>query len=164
MTRVSILRERRELAFAEGLASHHGWYHSMEFPGGDKIEGYNPLSVLRERYAEMNLPDDLTGQRVLDIGAWDGWFSFEMERHGAQVTAVDLVALPNFEYAHQRKQSQVRYIVEDVVNLPRHNLGQFDYTLFLGVLYHVRHPLLARYRLQPHPRNGGHRQLCSGSR
>ncbi len=139
----SVLQARRELAFAQGLASHGGWYHSMEFPDGARIEGYTPLSVLRDRYAELHLPGDLTGKRALDIGAWDGWFSFEMERHGAQVTAVDVVALPNFEYAHRRKQSQVRYVVDDVVNLPRHNLGQFDYTLFLGVLYHVRHPLLA---------------------
>jgi hypothetical protein len=66
-----------------------------------------------------------------------------MENRGAEVTAVDVVAVPNFQYAHQRKGSKVRYLVEDVYNLPRHQLGQFDYTLFLGVLYHVRHPLLA---------------------
>jgi tRNA (mo5U34)-methyltransferase len=139
----SVLQARRELNFADILALRNGWYHSMEFPDGARIEGHMPIELLRERYADLRLPDDLTGKRALDIGAWDGWFSFEMERHGAEVTAVDVVAVPNFQYAHARKRSRVRYIVEDVYNLPRHHLGQFDYTLFLGVLYHVRHPLLA---------------------
>ena len=139
----SVLQARRELNFADILASRNGWYHSMEFPDGARIEGHMSLAVLRERYAELQLPEDLSGKRALDIGAWDGWFSFEMERHGAEVTAVDVVAVPNFQHAHQRKGSHVRYIVEDVYNLPRHHLGKFDYTLFLGVLYHVRHPLLA---------------------
>jgi tRNA (mo5U34)-methyltransferase len=134
---------RRELAFGDELAAHNDWYHSMEFADGTQVDGYIPLSVLRERYAEFGLPDDLSGRRALDIGAWDGWFSFEMERRGADVTAVDIVSVPNFETAHLRKQSDVRYIVADIYNLPRHNPGQFDYTLFLGVLYHLRHPLLA---------------------
>ena len=139
----SILQARRELAFGDSLASRDGWYHSMEFPDGSRIDGYIPLPVLRERYADFGLPDDLTGMRAIDIGAWDGWFSFEMEHHGADVTAVDVVNVPNFHRAHARHASKVRYIVEDVYSLPRHHLGQFDYTLFLGVLYHVRHPLLA---------------------
>jgi tRNA (mo5U34)-methyltransferase len=139
----SVLEARRALAFGDDLAARAGWYHSMEFPDGTQIDGHAPLSLLRERYADFGLPDDLTGKRTLDLGAWDGWFSFEMERHGAEVTAVDLVAMPNFQLAHERKKSKVRYIVSDVYNLPRHNMGLFDYTLFLGVLYHVRHPLLA---------------------
>ena len=139
----SVLEARRALAFGDVIAARAGWYHSMEFPDGTRIDGHASLADLRERYANFGLSDDLTGKRALDIGAWDGWFSFEMESHGAEVTAVDLVAMPNFQYAHKRKNSQVRYIVSDIYNLPRHNLGQFDYVLFLGVLYHVRHPLLA---------------------
>jgi tRNA (mo5U34)-methyltransferase len=138
-----VIDARRALAFGDVLEAHKGWYHSMEFPDGSRIEGHISLEILRERYADFGLPNDLHGKDALDIGAWDGWFSFEMERHGAEVTAVDVAALPNFEVARRRMRSKVRYIVSDVCNLPRHNPGQFDYVLFLGVLYHLRHPLLA---------------------
>jgi len=138
-----VLNARRELAFGDGLASRDGWYHSMEFPDGTRIDGYIPLSSLHERYRDFGLPDDLNGKSALDIGAWDGWFSFQLESRGARVTAVDVVSVANFQTAHERKKSSVRYIVADVYNLPRHHLGQFDYVLFLGVLYHLRHPLLA---------------------
>ena len=45
---------------------------------------------LKLRLSRMPIPADLTGKRALDIGAWDGWFSFALERRGAQVTALDL--------------------------------------------------------------------------
>lgn len=137
-----ILDDRRKLDFGKELAES-GWYHSMDFPDGQIIEGYSPISVLRQRYAEFGLPSDLEGFRCLDIGAWDGWFSFEMERHGACVTAVDLVEVKNFLYAHERLNSNVKYVISDVYDLRQMNLMPFDYVLFLGVLYHLRHPLLA---------------------
>jgi tRNA (mo5U34)-methyltransferase len=115
----------------------------MEFPDGEIIAGYTSLNLLRERYAEFGLPGNLHGLRALDIGAWDGWFSFEMERHGASVTAVDVIEGKNFLYARERLGSKVTYIVSDVCDLPELNLAPFDYVLFLGVLYHLRHPLLA---------------------
>jgi tRNA (mo5U34)-methyltransferase len=139
----TVIDARRALAFGNDLAARAGWYHSLEFPDGTRIDGHISLEILKQRYADFGLPDDLCGKRALDIGAWDGWFSFEMERRGAEVTAVDVAAVPNFEIARRRMQSNVRYIVSDVCNLPRHNPGRFDYVLFLGVLYHIRHPLLA---------------------
>jgi len=142
MMSVSIIEDRRKLDFARELASF-GWYHSMNFPDGEIIEGFNPLHELSQRYADFRLPDDLRGRRALDIGAWDGWFSFELERHGAAVTAIDLVEVKNFLYARERLKSKVTYIVSDVYDIPQLNLEPFDYVLFLGVLYHLRHPLLA---------------------
>jgi tRNA (mo5U34)-methyltransferase len=139
----SILEDRRKLDFATELAAFSGWYHSMKFPDGEIIEGYMPLQLLQERYADFGLPEDLHGFRALDIGAWDGWFSFEMERHGALVTAVDVVEVKNFLYGRERLGSKVTYIISDVCDLPELNLAPFDYVLFLGVLYHLRHPLLA---------------------
>jgi tRNA (mo5U34)-methyltransferase len=115
----------------------------MNFPDGEIIEGYTTLQVLKQRYVDFGLPEELNGRRSLDIGAWDGWFSFEMERHGASVTAIDLVEVKNFLYAHQRLKSKVNYLVSDVYDLPELKLAPFDYVLFLGVLYHLRHPLLA---------------------
>ena len=116
----TVLQARRELGFEDSLSSRNGWYHSMEFADGSRIDGYIALPILRERYADLGLPDDLTGMRALDIGALrDGWFSFEMESHGAEVTAVDVVAVSNFQHAHARHRSKVRYLVEDIYHLPR---------------------------------------------
>jgi tRNA (mo5U34)-methyltransferase len=120
-----------------------GWYHSMELPTGEIIKGYNPISELKQRYEGFNLPKDLSGKRALDIGAWDGWFSFELEEHGAEVVATDVVDLETFRHAHRLKGSKVRYETATVYDLPKLGLGTFDVVLFLGVLYHVRHPLLA---------------------
>jgi tRNA (mo5U34)-methyltransferase len=136
----NILEKRAREDFGQQL-DQLGWDHSMELPGG-VIQGFLKLEELRERFASYGLPDDLTGKRVLDIGTWDGWFAFECERRGAEVVAVDLVEQANFRYAHRALNSNVRYVLADVY-IPRLGLGVFDYTLFLGVLYHLRHPLLA---------------------
>jgi len=97
----------------------------------------------KRRYAQFPIPDDLRGKRLLDIGAWDGWFSFEAERHGAAVTAIDCVELPSFLDIHARLHSEVDYRVMDFYELPDAGLGKFDIVFYLGVLYHVRHPLLS---------------------
>jgi hypothetical protein len=97
---------------------------------------------LRWRLDLFGLPLDLRGKRVLDVGAWDGWFSFECERRGAQVVAVDCVALDTFIEAKQLLGSKVEYLTLDVSELSARRLGRFDIVLFFGVLYHLRHPLL----------------------
>jgi len=130
------------LDFSQDLLAK-GWYHSFEFPDGSVIDGYMPLAVQRERYARYPIPDNLSGKRVLDIGAWDGWFSFETERHGAQTIAIDCVQLPTFLQVHRKLASKVDYRVLDFYELPYANLGTFEVVLFLGILYHLRHPLLA---------------------
>ena len=136
------LQFRRAFDFGPEL-SQTGWYHSMDFDDGEIIQGYMPLEVQRGRYAEFPIPADLSGKRVLDVGAWDGWFSFEAERHGAEVVALDCARMDNFVYAHARKRSNVKYVIAEVYDLPSLGLGTFDYVFFLGVLYHLRHPLLA---------------------
>jgi len=119
-----------------------GWFHSFEFPDGRVIEGIFSIAQLRNRLAQFPIPEDLTGKRVLDIGAWDGWFSFEMERRGAEVVAVDCVEQENFRYAHRQLGSKVDYRIMDVYELSPEKLGRFDIVLFLEVLYHLKHPLL----------------------
>jgi len=132
----------RGLDFSQDLIAK-GWYHSFEFADGSVIDGYMPLAVQKERYARYPIPQDLRGKRVLDIGAWDGWFSFEAERHGAQTVAIDYVEIPTFLQVHRRLGSKVDYRVLDFYELPSAGLGKFDVVFFLGVLYHLRHPLLA---------------------
>ena len=122
-------------------------YHSIELPDGSVLPGLQTVDTLRRRLAMFGLPEDLSGKRVLDIGAWDGWFSFECERRGAAVVAVDCVALDTFLEAKQLLGSRVEYLTLDVNELRAANLGTFDVVLFFGVLYHLRHPLLGLERV-----------------
>src|SRR5579862_9267701 len=66
------------------------WYHTIDLGGGVVTEGVDNSP---ERLARMQLPVDLSGRSVLDIGAWDGFFSFEAERRRAsRVVASDYYA------------------------------------------------------------------------
>lgn len=134
---------RRGRDFSQELLDHKGWYHSFLLPDGTGIEGFVPLQTLQRRWSQYRLPPDLTGKRVLDTGAWDGWFSFEAERRGAGVVAMDCVEIPNFLEIRRKLNSRVDYRILDFYELPEANLGTFDYVLFLGILYHLKHPLLA---------------------
>jgi len=133
---------RRGTDFSQELY-HKGWYHSFLLPDGTHLEGLVPLGDLQWRWSQYPMPADLTGKRVLDTGAWDGWFSFEAERRGAEVVAMDCVEIPNFLEIHRKLNSRVDYRILDFYELPEANLGAFDYVLFLGILYHLKHPLLA---------------------
>src|ERR671931_229568 len=63
------------------------WYHTIDLGGGVVTAGVDDTP---QRLARLNLPESLSGQTVLDIGAWDGFFSFECERRGAaRVVAAD---------------------------------------------------------------------------
>ena len=117
---------RRGKDFSKELAEK-GWYHSFELPDGTSIEGYNKIGWLRTRYNRFPIPSDLTGRRVLDIGAWDGWFSFEAERHGAVVTSIDCIEVPNFLEIRRRLESKVDYRILDFYELPEARLGVFDH-------------------------------------
>src|ERR1700739_604447 len=90
----------------------------MEFADGSRMDGYIPL-ILRERYADFGLPT------TFDTGAWDAWFSFEMERRGAQVTAVDAVDVPNFHHADARHASKSPTLSRISTIFPATIWGQF---------------------------------------
>jgi tRNA (mo5U34)-methyltransferase len=120
-----------------------GWWHSFELPDGRKIDGVNTVEGLRKRIEVQTIPQDLSGARVLDIGAWDGWYSFEMERRGAQVLAIDCWDNPRFHQMRAALKSRVEYRQMDVYELSPQTVGHFDIVLFMGVLYHLKHPLLA---------------------
>ena len=120
-----------------------GLYHSFRLPDGRILEGAVSLRYLEGRVASFGLPEDLTGERVLDIGPWDGYFTFEMERRGAEVTAIDYVDLDTFRELHHAFHSKARYQRLDVYELDPARHGTFDIVLCLGVLYHLKHPLLA---------------------
>ncbi len=127
------------------------WFHSFELPDGRKIDGIKNLDGQRAE-ADLFFTDDLSGKSVLDIGAWDGFFSFEAERRGAdRVLATDHFCWSGpgwgtrngFDYMHRTLGSRVESLDVDVLSLDAAALGQFDVVLFLGVLYHVKDPYSA---------------------
>jgi tRNA (mo5U34)-methyltransferase len=127
--------------------SRLGFYHSIELPDGRIIPGFQSIETQRARIAHFPIPQDLRGKRVLDIGAWDGWFSFEMERRGATVVAVDATRQTRFLEAKAMMNSKVEHVVADICHLTPRDVGYFDIVLFFGVLYHLKHPMLALERV-----------------
>lgn len=125
------------------------WWHTIDLGNGIVTPGLDPTPA---RVPEIRLPADLTGLSVLDIGAWDGFFSFEAERRGARrVLATDSFCWgrggwgtkAGFELARRALGSKVEDLDIDPLELSPEKVGTFDLVLCLGVLYHMRHPLLA---------------------
>jgi tRNA (mo5U34)-methyltransferase len=124
----------------EGIYTYQRW---EIFPG---IFTKGPSDVA-ERTRQFGIPQNLTGARVLDIAPWNGFYSFECVRRGAKevlslgpddpdVTGYnkvrDLLSIDN-----------VKYVRGSVYDLSPEHHGSFDVVLCLGVLYHLRYPLLA---------------------
>ena len=129
------------------------WYHRIDLGDGIVTPGVDGTD---DRMAPLELPADLSGRSVLDIGAWDGVFSFEAERRGAdRVLATDSFCWggagwgtqEGFLTARRILGSRVEDLEIDVMDLSPARVGTFDLVLFVGVLYHLRHPLLALERV-----------------
>jgi tRNA (mo5U34)-methyltransferase len=131
------------------------WCHPIDLGHGIVTR---PEWHVRQRYARrlrfLSLPDDLTGKAVLDIGAWDGLFSYECERRGAaRVLAIDTYAWDHhgkdgFLLAHAALNSKVEHRRLAAEDLDPDTVGTFDLVLFLGVLYHLRSPISVLDRLR----------------
>ena len=139
---MDLIEKRRENPVKQGLEST-GLYHSFRLPDGTLLRGSMSMEWQQERLASFHLPDDLRGKSVLDIGPWDGFYTFEMERRGADVTAIDYADLDTFRELHRLFQSKARYLRMDVYEVNPAELGMFDIVLCLGALYHFKHPLAA---------------------
>jgi tRNA (mo5U34)-methyltransferase len=129
------------------------WYHQIDLGDGIVTPGVDDSP---SRMAPLEMPRDLSGKSVLDIGAWDGFFSFEAERRGAsRVLATDSYCWSGegwgtkegFLTASRILGSQADDLEIDVMDLSPDRVGTFDLVLFVGVLYHMRHPLLALERV-----------------
>ncbi|HUW04371.1 MAG TPA: DUF1698 domain-containing protein, partial [Acidimicrobiales bacterium] len=131
------------------------WFHTIDLGDGLVTDGYDDTIAKTQH---MQLPADLSGKTVLDIGAYEGAFSFEAKRRGAErVLATDSFvwewpddpSRQNFEMARRILGLDIHdqlIRVEDLT--PEAVGGPFDVVLFLGVLYHALDPLgyLARMR------------------
>lgn len=124
-----------------------GWWHSIDLGDGRITPGVHRIEELRDNYARFGLPADLHGKRVLDIGAWDGFYSFEAERHGAEVVSVDVWQPETFFEAKRILNSRAVHHEMSVYELNADRMGSFDIVLFMGVLYHLKHPLLGLERV-----------------
>src|SRR5437870_7721511 len=122
------------------------WWHTIDLGGGVITPG---ASDNLKTLPKLGLPERLDGKAVLDIGAWDGFYSFEAERRGAaRVLATDSFSWDGggwgrkdgFELARHALRSHVEDRTIDVLALSPDIVGTFDVVLFLGVLYHMRHP------------------------
>ena len=78
-------------ALSEVLDAPHRWYHVVELAPGVTTPGFVDL---RPHVAATGLPADLSGQRALDVGTFDGFWAFELERRGAKVVAIDVDQIP----------------------------------------------------------------------
>jgi SAM-dependent methyltransferase len=120
------------------------WHQRFELAPGVVTPGVNDIGFL---YSLTGLPDDLSGASVLDIGTTNGGGAFEAERRGAsRVVAVDILdpSWFGFDRLHGLLGSSVEFRRGSVYELSSlFGAEQFDIVLFWGVLYHLRHPLLA---------------------
>ena len=130
------------------------WFHNIELDGvwtaPDHFLGDYPGAVWRT--IASSLPQDLTGRTVLDIGCNGGFFSLQMKRRGAaRVVALDLD--PRY-LAQARLAAEVSGLDIDFRQLSVYDVAalgeRFDVVLFMGVLYHLRHPLLALDLVRAH--------------
>jgi tRNA (mo5U34)-methyltransferase len=124
------------------------WHQRFELAPGAMTPGTSNVPFLLEK---AGVPADLHGMTVLDVGTSNGGCAFEAERRGAaRVVAVDIFPPEWFGFAdlHRLCGSKVEFAQATVYELPERLKEEFDLVLFFGVLYHLRHPLLALDKLR----------------
>src|SRR3954453_18317730 len=136
-------------------------YHALEFPTG-VTPGWLDHRDIAKR---LPIPEDLSGKRCLDVGTFDGFWAFEMERRGGEVLAVDIREPANFDWpgdataemiaaVERRKrsgagfetaarafQSKVEYREMSVYDLDESTVGTFDFVFVGSILIHLRDPV-----------------------
>lgn len=130
------------------------WFHNLNLNGVQTAPGHflGDYPAIKWRAFAHTIPSDLRGKSVLDVGCNAGFYSIEMKRRGAE----RVVALDSDEdyLAQARFAAEVSGVSIEFRNLSVYEVGklgeQFDLVLFLGVMYHLRHPLLALDLLHEH--------------
>jgi tRNA (mo5U34)-methyltransferase len=139
----------REMAAALGP-----WFHNIDLKGVKTAPEHflGDYPSMKWRKFAAAIPEDLSGKSVLDIGCNGGFYSIEMKRRGAaRVLGIDSDEV----YLNQaRFAAKVLDLGIEFRNLSVYDVGalgeRFDIVLFMGVLYHLRHPLLALDLIREH--------------
>jgi len=120
------------------------WFHRIALGNGVVTPGIDDTPF---KLTKIHLPDRIDGKTVIDIGCWNGAFSFECERRGAaRVLATDWYCWQDgrkrgFDIAKKALNSRVEELEIKVENVSAAAVGKFDLVLFLGVLYHASDPI-----------------------
>jgi tRNA (mo5U34)-methyltransferase len=131
------------------------WFHTIDLGNGVATAGLRSASELKMQ-ADAVFRDNVAGLSVLDIGAWDGYFSFEAKRRGAaRVRATDHFCWSGegwgtkagFDFARQTTGLDIEDQEIDVLQISLETVGKWDVVLFLGVFYHLRNPFDAVERV-----------------
>ncbi|HYX24348.1 MAG TPA: TIGR04290 family methyltransferase [Thermoanaerobaculia bacterium] len=135
-------------SLADEIAALGPWFHNLHLPDGtqtipDHFLGDFP--TFKWEQIRDHLPADLAGWTALDIGCNAGFYSFELARRGALVTGID----HDPHYLEQARWAVRQYGLADRVRFEQMQVydlaatpEQWDLVLFMGVLYHLRYPLL----------------------
>jgi tRNA (mo5U34)-methyltransferase len=130
------------------------WFHNLDLRGvktaPDHFLGDYPS--VKWRGFEHAIPADLAGKSVLDIGCNAGFYSIEMKRRGAaRVLGIDSDDdyLAQARFAASVYEMDIEFRKMNVYEVPQLR-ERFDVVIFMGVLYHLRHPLLALDLLHDH--------------
>lgn len=125
------------------------WFHNLHLPGGAQTAPRHALGDFpgcKWRQISAHLPKDMHGMRALDIGCNAGYYSFELAKRGAEVTAIDI----DEHYLNQalwaakllKLDNRIEFRHAAVYELARSH-ETWDLVWFMGVLYHLRYPMLA---------------------
>jgi tRNA (mo5U34)-methyltransferase len=130
------------------------WFHNLDLRGVKTAPNHflgNYPQVKFEQFAHA-IPQDLRGKTILDIGCNAGFYSIEMKRRGAdRVVAIDFDEsyLAQARFAAEVNEVDIEFRQMSVYDVAQ--LGEkFDVVVFMGVLYHLRHPLLALDLIHEH--------------
>ncbi len=130
------------------------WFHNMWIGGVRTAPDHFLFDYPNVKYRHFReaIPADLTGKTVLDIGCNAGFYSMEMKRRGAaRVLGIDTDEryLAQARFAASVEQLEIEYEPMSVWQIA--TLGErFDLVIFMGVFYHLRHPLLALDLIHEH--------------
>jgi len=120
------------------------WWHCIDLKNGIITPGH---CHSQDQLQYLKIPENLQGKTVLDIGAWDGYFSFLAEERGAFVTATDDAehswgkwgtGKQGFDLAREIRQSKIQDYISPVDKLSSTEIGKFDIVFFFGVFYHLK--------------------------
>jgi len=128
---------------AWNLVKDRSWHHAFEVMPGVRTPGaYAPESL----WNQLQLPDDMSGLSLADVGASNGFFSFEARKRGARVVAFDFRHKDNSGFGlaqHVNGLNDIEHHHINVLDISQEQFGQFDIVLALGLLYHVADPYRA---------------------